>query len=97
MSYWDCLTNINVHACEEMHVIEEVNTVTAMDKNTSRRGQRSPHVTFKMGPDLKSIVLVYRMIVQKAMLLPQNAQFIYKSDLPCCTIPVTGNSLQSLG
>ena len=74
-----------------MHVIEG-NTVTAMDKNTSQRGQyskwlpRSPHMTFKMGPDLKMIVLVYRIIVQNSMLLPQNAQFIYKSDLPCCTM-----------
>ena len=32
-------------------------------------------VTFKMGPDLKLIVLVYSIIVQNVMLLPQNAQF----------------------
>ena len=59
----------------------EDNTVTATGKNTSQIGQyskwlsRSPHVTFKIGPDLKMNVLVYRIIVPNVMLLPENAQF----------------------
>ena len=42
----------------------EGNTVTAMARNTFQREQhskwlpRSPQVTFKMGPDIKMIVLV---------------------------------------
>ena len=61
-----------------MHVIEG-NTVIAMDINTFQGGQpstwppRSQQVTFKMGPDLKMIVLVNIIIVQNVMLLPQNA------------------------
>ena len=62
-----------------MHVIEG-STVTAMGRNTSQIGKyskwlpMSQQVTFKMGPDLKVIVLVYRIIVQNVMFLPQNAQ-----------------------
>ena len=63
-----------------------------MDKNTFQRGQhskwppRSPHVTFKMGTDIKMFVLVNIITVQNVMRLPYNAQFSRQYDLLCCTI-----------
>ena len=79
----------------------EGNTVTAMDRNTFQRGQpskwppRSPQMTFKMGPDLKMIVLVNIIIAQNVIFYHQmhnslkNLSYLadrphnQKSELPC--------------